>query len=345
MFLSYRDPLFGIIIFFILLFTISALTHLFGLYKEKKARREYRKLLKRFQLGKLKEDDYIHLYKTYNLPFDSIILLASTFLKKGEYNKAISVYLTLLNIVDNQIQKEELLELLGNTYYRGGFLQRSKDIFLKILKFSPRNKTALYNLLLIYEHLKDYKNASNIIDILDELKQITSNEKLYINILQIMSDPIKTFDDISLKLITYLEQNISIQRLVAPYLIKYNKVLFWKNISLFKLEDIKDLLWNFQFDDIDFQVVSQYELLLEIYAAKGYIKDIKKSTTFELNILINLNKVTPNMADLAFTFTCNKCRKTHPVYESRCPNCHTILSFHCNAKIVKPISKNLSSFM
>ena len=345
MFLSYRDPLFGIIIFFILLFTISALTHLFGLYKEKKARREYRKLLKRFQLGKLKEDDYIHLYKTYNLPFDSIILLASTFLKKGEYNKAISVYLTLLNIVDNQIQKEELLELLGNTYYKGGFLQRSKDIFLKILKFSPRNKTALYNLLLIYEHLKDYKNASNIIDILDELKQITSNEKLYINILQLMSDPIKTFDDISLELITYLKQNISIQRLVAPYLIKYNKVLFWENISLFKLEDIKDLLWNFQFDDIDFQVVSQYELLLEIYAAKGYIKDIKESKIFELNILINLNKVTPNMADLAFTFTCNKCRKTHPVYESRCPNCHTILSFNCNAKIVKPISKNLSSFM
>ena len=84
------------------------------------------------------KDDYIHLYKTYNLPFDSIILLASTFLKQGNYNKAISVYLALLNVVENKVQKEELLELLGSTYFKGGFLQRSKDIFLKILKFSRK---------------------------------------------------------------------------------------------------------------------------------------------------------------------------------------------------------------
>ncbi len=50
----------------------------------------------RFELGKLKENDYVNLYKTYNLPFDSILLLASTFLHKGDYNKAINVYLSLL---------------------------------------------------------------------------------------------------------------------------------------------------------------------------------------------------------------------------------------------------------
>ena len=70
-----------------------------------------------------KEEDYVHLYKTYNLPFDSILLLASTFLHKGEYNKAISVYLTLLEHVNDRVKKE-LLELLGTTYFKGGFFTK-----------------------------------------------------------------------------------------------------------------------------------------------------------------------------------------------------------------------------
>jgi hypothetical protein len=129
------------------------------------------------------------------------------------------------------------------------------------------------------------------------------------------------------------------------YLIKYNKLFFWENIDKFNLNQIKDLLWYLDFDDINFDIVSQNQFLRELYTAKGYIDDATSSDIFELNILINLNKVAPNTAGLAFTFICNSCRKTHPVYESRCPNCHTILSFNCNAKIVKPISKTLSSFM
>lgn len=345
MFLSYRDPLFGIIVFFVLLFVISALTYLFGLYKEKKSRKEYRKLLERFQLGTLKEDDYIHLYKTYNLPFDSIILLASTFLKQGNYNKAISVYLALLNVVENKVQKEELLELLGSTYFKGGFLQRSKDIFLKILKFSPRNTNALYNLLLIYENLKDYNGASDVINVLEELSKVSDDEKVYINTLKIISDPMQTFENISLQLLKILDKNTLVQRLVAKYLIHYNKSLFWKNTNKFNLKEIKDLLWYLDFNDIDFDIVLKDSFLTELYTAKGYITDATSSNIFELDVLINLNKIKLNSANLTFSFNCKKCKKTHPVYESRCPNCHSILSFNCNSKIVKPMSHDLSSYM
>merc|ERR1711879_883695 len=168
-----RDPLFGIIVFFALVFIISFLTYSFSAYKEKRARRDYRKLLKRFEIGKLKEEDYVHLYKTYNLPFDSIILLASTFVHKGNYNKAISVYLTLLENVTDRVKKEELLELLGTTYFKSGFMQRSRDIFLRILKFSPRNLKALKYLLIINERLKEYQSAKDIIPCLDEIGQDT----------------------------------------------------------------------------------------------------------------------------------------------------------------------------
>jgi hypothetical protein len=127
LFVDYRDPVFGVIVAVLTVFIISFLTYSFGLFKEKKARREYRKLLKRFEIGTLKEDDYVHLYSTYNLPFDSIVLLASTFLHKGNFTKAISVYLALLEVVNDSVKKEELLELLGHAYFKGGFLQRSKE--------------------------------------------------------------------------------------------------------------------------------------------------------------------------------------------------------------------------
>ena len=83
----------------------------------------------------------------------------------------INVYLTLLEHVKDRVKKEELLELLGTTYFKGGFLQRSKDVFLRILKFSPRNDQALTYLLLIYEKLKDFKNAKEVTVSLEELEK------------------------------------------------------------------------------------------------------------------------------------------------------------------------------
>jgi len=343
--LSYRDPLFGIIIFFLLIFVASALTYVFGLYKEKKARTEYRKLLKRFELGTLKEDDYIHLYKTYNLPFDSIILLASTFLHKGEYNKAISVYLALLQIVENRIQKEELLEILGTTYYKGGFLQRSKDIFLKILKFSPRNIHALYHLLIIYEKLNEYKKALEVIDVLIELKQVTHKEDIYIKTLEAIQDPLICFEENSIKLLEIYKTETVIQRLVAQYILKYNKPLFWNNLHIFNSKELIDILWYLPKEDIDFSLISKDDFLQELYSAKGYIHTRETSDIFELDLMIKLEKIGQNKANLSFNFICTKCKKTHPVYESRCPNCNEILSLHTNMKLIKQHKFATNSFL
>jgi len=334
--LEYRDPLFGIAVFFAFIFIISFITYSFGSYKEKKARREYRKLLKRFQLGKLKEEDYVHLYSTYNLPFDSIILLASTFLHKGDYNKAISVYLTLLEHVSDRVKKEELLELLGSTYFKGGFLQRSKDIFLKILKFSPRNMQALTYLLITYEKLKEYDNAFEVIESLEELNVNVARERSYINALQLINDPLISFEKKSTLLLELFKINNMVQRAVVQYLLQFNKSLFWDNIELFDTRKSMDLLWYLSFEDIDFDAVSKDGLLSELYTAKGYIKEAVQSKIFELNILIMLQKDNTNkQADLNFEFICEKCKQVHPIYEPRCPHCHSILTFKIEAEITK----------
>ena len=94
----------------------------------------------------------------------------------------------MLEIVNDRVKKEELLELLGTTYFKGGFLQRSKEIFLRILKFSPRNKNVLTHLLLVYEKLKDYKKAKEITDSLEELDNDMSIDKIYLDSLIILND-------------------------------------------------------------------------------------------------------------------------------------------------------------
>lgn len=326
--IDYRDPVFGLIVLFSLIFAASFLTHTYNVYKERRSRKEYRKLLDRFNLGTLKEDDYVHLYTTYNLPFDSIILLASTFLHKGNYNKAISVYLALLEHVKDNVKKEELLELLGTTYFKGGFLQRAKDIFLKILKFSPRNQKALHHLLIIYEKLKEYEKAEEVLESLNEVKVDIFRDKFYISTLKTIANPTMSFDKKSTSLLALFKMNKITERLVVKFLIQFNKPLFWENIDKFNPYKIVDLLWYLDFNDVDFDKVSQIPELSEIYTAKGYINTATDSEVFELSVLITLHQEKSKIkADLNFEYLCTKCKKVHPIYESRCPHCHSILSF------------------
>ena len=253
--LEYRDPLFGLIILVALIFIISFVTYYYSIYKERLARKDYRKLSRRFELGKLKEDDYVHLYKTYNLPFDSILLLASSFLHKGDYNKAISVYLTLLEHVNDRVKKEELLELLGITYFKGGFLQRSKDVFLRILKFSPRNKNALTYLLIIYEKLKDFKRAKELTYCLEELDSNMEIDKVYLNTLSILNDSLLSYDKRTILLYEIYKENKVIERIFVQLLLQFNKSFFWQHLEEFDVSNFTDIVWYLDFDDINFEML------------------------------------------------------------------------------------------
>lgn len=344
-FLDYRDPLTGIIVIVFIIFIASFLTYTFNIYKEKQSRKEYRKLLKRFELGTLKEEDYIHLYSTYNLPFDSIILLASSFIHEGKHNKAISVYLALLEHIKEPVKKEELLELLGAAYFKSGLLQRSRDIYLKILKFRPRNIIALKQLLLVFQNLNEYSRAQEVLDVLDELNEDTIKEKTYLDILKIIDDPILSFEKKSTQLFNNFISNKILQRVVAHYIIKFNKELFWENIEHFNPLKILDYLWYLDFDDIHWDKVSSNPLLTEIYSAKGFINNAKKSDNFELHTLIAIkNSTVKSELDLNFEFICTKCKKTHPIFEVRCPHCNELFSFAVEPELGKP-TINLASLV
>ena len=327
--LEYRDPLFGLIILVALVFLISFFTYSYGIYKERIARKDYRKLSRRFELGKLKEDDYVHLYKTYNLPFDSILLLASSFLHKGDYNKAISVYLTLLEHVSDRVKKEELLELLGTTYFKGGFLQRSKEIFLRILKFSPKNKLALTYLLIIYEKLKDFKKAKEVTLCIEELNEDMDKDKVYLDALIILNDPIFSYEKRTELLYELYKEHKTIERIFVQFLLLFNKEFFWNHVREFNAVNFMDLMWYLSFDDVDFDKVSDNVFLVELYNAKGYINNLQHSDDFVFDILIALNQHEHKIhATLDFEFICSSCKHVHPIFDTRCPHCHNILTFN-----------------
>ncbi|WP_121627844.1 tetratricopeptide repeat protein [Poseidonibacter antarcticus] len=342
--LEYRDPLFSIIILVALVFVISFFAYSYGIYRERIARKDYRKLSRRFELGKLKEEDYVHLYKTYNLPFDSILLLASSFLHKGDYNKAINVYLTLLEHVNDRVKKEELLELLGITYFKCGFLQRSKDVFMRILKFSPRNKKALTYLLIIHEKLKDFKKAKEITSCLKELDKNVSKDETYLDALIILNDPLSSYDKRIELLHKIYKKDKSIQRLFVQFLLQFNSTYFWNHLEEFNPKSFIDLMWYLNYDDINFKKVSTNDFLLELYNAKGYLNNLEHSEDFIFDILILLHKHSKKVkATLDFEFVCSSCKQTHPIYENRCPHCHNILTFSVNHTLSKSLDQAVQS--
>ncbi|MBP9490761.1 MAG: tetratricopeptide repeat protein [Aliarcobacter sp.] len=336
--LEYRDPLFGIIILVALIFIISFITYSFSIYKERLARKDYRELSLRFELGKLKEEDYVHLYKTYNLPFDSILLLASSFLHKGDYNKAISVYLTLLEHVNDRVKKEELLELLGTTYFKGGFLQRSKDVFLRILKFSPRNKNALTHLLLVYEKLKDFQKAKEITTCLEELDVDMNVDKVYLDSLIILNDSILSYERRTELLYEIFKENKIIERIFAAFLIQFNKPFFWEHIEEFDCSKYTDILWYLNSKDIDLEKITKNKFLEDLYNAKGYLNNLKHSSDFDLDILILINQHEHKIkASLDFEFICSSCKHSHPIFDTRCPHCHNILTLNVKHHLSKAL--------
>jgi hypothetical protein len=223
-------------------------------------------------------------------------------------------------------------------------MQRSREIFLKILKFSPRNTKALKYLLIINEKLKEYKNASDIIECLNEIGTDTKNDKIFINTLKIINDSIDTYEIKSEKLYKIFKKNPLVERIIAQFYLQFNKDFFWKHVDEFDLEKFIDLMWYLNFDDIDFDKVSRNKFLNELYNAKGYLKTLKHSDDFVFDILIILNYHQYKVpTTINFEFICNSCKHMHPIFDTRCPHCHNILTFKVKHNLAKQLSERNQS--
>jgi len=335
-FLEFRDPLFSVIIFFALIFVITFFSYWWGRYKRKEDYKQLDKFLKQFR-SLPTEDELKELVSRGELSQKSWMLLASSYSKSGNYDKSIEIYQEILKQENNKDQKE-IMYLLGKTYFRAGFLERSKQIFLQILSKSPRTPQALETLLLVYEFMRDYKSALEVLEPLDAMKKDVTCDTLYLKSLELLSNVTLSSEEKTKELLEMYTQNRRLSYMVFEYLFREDPALAWENFDSSQSENLVDLLWNLPHKSVNYEVVKENAYLRELYSARGDVDYAKKSSVFEFDALINLRGKTN--ATLSFEYICSSCKQISPFAFHRCASCYSIDTIKVEFNLAKDYRKD-----
>ena len=121
--------------------------------------------------------------------------------------------------------------------------------------------------------------------------------------------------------------------MIFDYLFKVNPKLAWENLDHSKTELLLDILWRVDKKDLNFDIISKNGYLRELYTARGDISTATTSLTFELDVLINLDKKTN--ATLNFEYLCDNCKQIYPFAFTRCTSCNAIDKLVIELSLVK----------
>lgn len=332
--LDYRDPIYGVIILFALIFIISSVSYWWGIFKLKEDETSIKKFVKKFDQYH-SFDDYKQLIQKKDLPVESAILMALTYEKSGEYEKAIEIYLSILKNMVGPKKRKDVLTLLGKTYYKAGFLQKSREILLTSLRLFPKNEEALTYLSVIYETLREYDKALEVLDTLEEFGCEVEQKKLYFRTLKIIHDKVMKSDKKIEELKKLGLENKMVQRKLFEFL-KSNNLSFENDLlEAFDFKNIMDLLWVTKVEKFDESFVKEHKLLSEIFTAKGDLLEAEESEIFELNVLIKLHHQEDASGDLSFSYICRNCKNIFPLYFYRCPKCQQIDTTEVETNLIK----------
>ena len=343
-FIEYRDPLFSIIIFFVIIFIITFFSYWWGRYKRKEDYKHLNKFLRQFRTLPT-ENEIKVLVANGGLSDKLWFLLANSYYNSGDYEKAIEIYNEMLKR-DGQTNTKEILFLLGKTYFKAGFLERSKQIFLEILKNNPRTPQALHYLLLVYEYMRDYQSALDVLEPLDELEEDIALESLYLRALILIHDTKIDMDEKKEKLLAIYREKKMLGYMIFEYFFRVDKEFAWRYLDVSKSEILVDILWNLDLKDLNLDIISQSEYLRELYTAKGYLNLAESSAVFEFDVLIKLQAKAN--ATLSFEYACESCKGVYPFAFHRCSVCHEIdtqrIEWSLTRDYIKDFSEENNSF-
>lgn len=336
--LSYRDPLFSIMMLVAIVFIVSYANYLWSKYKKKSEKKELDKFLDSFQSVK-NEKDYAKLLGENPEAISSLMLLASIYYKSGNHEEAIAIYLILLEYIKEKDKKIEVLSMLGKTYYKAGFLHRSRDILKESLRLKPRNQEVLKVLLVILERLKEYSNGFGVLESLEELGESVEKEKNFLKVFLIIEDA-KMQDSIKIdKLKELLKGAPYTAHTIMEFLFFKSTKDAWEMLEFININDIIDILWVLAPSDVEQEKIKNIAILNELFSARGVVDTAKKSEIFEFDILINLQE-KKEIADLTFEYSCECCKQVFPVYFHRCPSCFSV----ARCKIEPILTKKSDSY-
>ena len=343
LFIEYRDPLFGIIVFFVIIFVIALFSYWWGRFKAKDDHRHLDRFLRQFRTPP-SQTELKELISSAKISAKSWLLLAELYAQNGEFEKSIEIYHELLANKANDINRKEIMFLLGKTYFKAGFLERSKNVFLEIVKASPRTPQALHYLLLIYERLKDYKAAQDVLEPMEELGEDVKSDRSYLECLLLLNDYAMDEKEKIEKLVAIYQKNRRLTHMIFEYLFRKDPKTAWKNLDLSQCQDISDLLWGLPKEALDFDIIAQNGYLRELFSAKGFVNMQDGSSVFEIDMLIHMQKTGYKGATLTFEYICKGCKQIYPFAFARCPNCHTIDSMRSELVVSKEYGEENNSF-
>ncbi|MEA3372904.1 MAG: hypothetical protein U9Q62_04360 [Campylobacterota bacterium] len=340
-FIEFRDPLFGVIVFFILVFTISFFSYWWGRFKTKEDHRYLDRFIKEFH--HLPPEQELKELMESSMSEKSWMLLAHAYTQNGDYEKSIEIYQTVAEKQSDPQRRHETLFLLGKTYFRAGFLERAKVLFLEILKHAPRTTQALRYLLLVYEQLHQYDNALEVLDPLDELNSDTRLDRLYLECISIINDTALQTSDKAAQLLRIYKDHHLLIYLIFEYLFTHDSTLAWEHLDHSEAKRISDILWRLPEEKCDLAIIAQNGYLRELFNARGVGNLADQSSTFELDILIKLGQHEQSGATLSYEYLCRSCKHILPFPFHRCPNCYAIDSIMSQPILTKDyFEENLS---
>lgn len=338
----YKDPLFGVVVLFVVVAVVGALDFIRNKLREKKRLDSIENLKKSYDYLGIKDgvEEFLNLSPN---PLPTLEFIAQAYIQSGNIQEAIKIYASIANNLTNPQEKSRILYALGIAYFRAGFLQRAKNIFLEIIKNYPRNPEVLEFLLKTYENLGEYKAALDALSCIDEictqdndkkyLEQIYTNS-LYLQALDVIADTNLSLRSKFNKLKDLQSKFPKLQKLALKFYKETNIAFFWQEVlQLENVENLIDIFWKFNKEEIPLNQL-QNQKILDIYRAKGYL-DSAPCSSFELESIRVLREFSDFKANLVFEYRCNECKNIFPFESNRCPKCNEPLSLEVISKVVE----------
>jgi len=317
---------------------ITFFSYWWSRYKRREDSKYLDNFLKQFRTLPSKDELKV-LISSGELSEKSWLLLAHSYSKNGDYEKCIEIYNEILSMGSSE-NKRETMFLLGKTYFKAGFLERSRQVFLSILKTNPRTPQALKYLLLVYEYMKEYQSALDVLEPLDELGVDIELDSIHLKMMELLNSTELTQDEKSLKLLEMYKETHQLAYIVFEYLFRVNPKLAWENFDSSKSELLSDILWGVEAKNLNLDIISKNGYLRELYSARGDINLAQSSSIFEFDVLIKL-KGKAN-ASLSFEYMCNSCKQVFPFVFNRCSSCHSVDTSRVEWSLSKDYCKNFS---
>ncbi|MBN2825906.1 MAG: hypothetical protein JXQ76_11315 [Campylobacterales bacterium] len=331
---SFNDPLFSILMIITLMLITALATYVWGIYVQKRKRESLASFLEKF-------DGIESIFDNHLIDFQSnrikpMEILAKAFENSGEYHKAIDIYLYLIKNSDALLSKKGLLQKLGELYLRAGFIERSKGIFLEILKEYPRSPNALHHLAIVYELLHQYDKAKEVLEPLEILGEDTEALRDYLDFEILIGNPALSLKQKIIELQTINQTHPLLYRNALLYAFRHDYNLAWKMVECKKIHEIIDILWMLPKSKLDLDIIYTNGCLQTIYYLKGYIDASPHlCNIFHIDILASAKRSGNGEGDLLFEYRCKKCQHAFPISFERCPNCMNINSMKIEVNIAK----------